>query len=64
MTEWIWWFIQTPQGIVLLLPVWIWAGYVLQAVGGALVVILLGIPAVPITLTLDWVRNRRFQKKK
>jgi len=62
--EWILWFIQTPQGITLLLPLWLGAGYILSAVGGALVVILLGLPTVPIALTLDWARNRRFQKKK
>jgi hypothetical protein len=57
--DWIWWFIQTPQGIILLLPVWLWVGYVLSAMGGAIIVILLSLPLVPIHLFYDWVRNRK-----
>ena len=57
--EWIWWFMQTPQGIILLLPVWLWVGYVLSAMGGAIIVILLSLPLVPIHLFYDWVRNRK-----
>jgi len=57
--EWIWWFMQTPQGIILLLPVWLWVGYALSAMGGAIIVILLSLPLVPIHLFYDWVRNRK-----
>jgi hypothetical protein len=62
--DWILWFIGTPQGIILLLPAWIGIGYVLQAVGGAIVVILLGLPVVPISLVWDWARNHKPLKKK